>query len=60
MKPVVILGFVHNSNSETVKASAMLSGMATWLNLALMSAFGIEYQTNGIVLTQYSGRASRP
>ena len=28
----------------------MLSGTATWLNLALMSAFGIEYQTNGIVL----------
>lgn len=39
------------NNSETGESiGPMLSGTATWLNLALMSAFGIEYQTNGIVL----------
>jgi cellobiose phosphorylase len=39
------------NNSETGESiGPMLSGTATWLNLALMSAFGIEYQTNGIML----------
>ena len=39
------------NNSETGEnIGPMLSGTATWLNLALMSAFGIEYQANGMVL----------
>ncbi len=39
------------NNSETGEnIGPMLSGTATWLNLALMSAFGIEYQMDGIVL----------
>ena len=39
------------NNSETGEnIGPMLSGTATWLNLALMSAFGIEYQVDGMIL----------